>query len=201
MSISEKVAEPRILVFAGSRRADSLNRKLAQAAARALTRAGATVSYIELKDFPMPLYDGDFEISEGVPAAARSLGKLLRDADGFAIASPEYNGSFSPLVKNVIDWITRPEPGGQHSSAFRGKIAGLLSASPGGGGGHRGLRHLRELLENLRVGVISEQVIVPRALEAFDANGDLVREADVAALNEWTEKIVTAAREVAHAAA
>lgn len=124
-------AEPRILVFAGSSRVDSSNRKLARAAAPALRKEGGKITYIGLKDYPMPLYDVDFEASEGLPPAARALQRLPRDHDAFAIASPEYNGSFSPLVKNVVDWVSRPDAGERPLAAFHGKVAGLMSASPG----------------------------------------------------------------------
>ena len=94
---------PRILIFAGSTRADSYNRKLARAAVAAVRRAGAETTLADLKDYPMPLYDGDVETAQGPPENARAFKKLLLEHDGFVIASPEYNGSFPALVKNVID--------------------------------------------------------------------------------------------------
>ena len=185
-------AKPRIVVFAGSLRQESLHRKLAKAAAAALEVAGANTIHVELKDYPMPLYDGDLENSVGIPDSVKALGKIMRDCDGLAIASPEYNGSFSPLVKNVIDWISRPHPGERHSVAFRGKVAGLLSATPGSGGGSRGLRHLREVLQALAVAVIPEEVAIPRALDAFDGQGRLVKPADLQLLENWANKLLRA---------
>src|SRR5438270_7211457 len=139
--------KPKILSFAGSTRQDSLHRRLALEAAHALQAAGAEVTFADLRDYQMPLYDGDLESAQGLPAAAKAFKELLRQHDGLVIASPEYNGSFTALLKNAIDWSSRPEAGEPPLAAFRGKQAAILSASPGPGGGSRGLRHLRELLE------------------------------------------------------
>ncbi|HYW45866.1 MAG TPA: NAD(P)H-dependent oxidoreductase [Bryobacteraceae bacterium] len=173
---------PRILVFAASNRADSYNRKLALAAAAALAGSGAEVTFADLRDYPMPLYDGDLETAEGMPQNAKAFKELVRRHDALVIASPEYNGSFSALLKNTVDWVSRPEPGEPPLAAFRGKTAALLSASPGPGGGQRGLRHLRELLEMIGVKVLPAQVAIPRATAAFDAEGKLARAEDAAAL-------------------
>ncbi len=180
---------PRILVFAGSTRADSLNRKLARATAEALQRTGLQTTLADLRDYPMPIYDGDLELAEGLPPHAKAFKELLRSHDAFVIASPEYNGSFPALVKNAIDWASRPEPGEKHLATFRGKTAALLSASPGPGGGQRGLRHLRELLEMIGVTVLSTQVTVPRAIEAFDSDGRLVRTADIDAVSRLASDV------------
>jgi chromate reductase, NAD(P)H dehydrogenase (quinone) len=180
---------PRILVFAGSTRTDSFNKKLARATAEALQRTGVEATLVDLRDYPMPIYDGDLETAEGIPPRAKAFKELLRSHDAFAIASPEYNGSFPALVKNVIDWASRPEPGEKPLDAFRGKTAALVSASPGGGGGQRALRHLRELLETIGVTVIATQVTIPRASEAFDSDGRLVRSADVEAVNRLASDV------------
>jgi NAD(P)H-dependent FMN reductase len=168
----------RVLVFAGSIRTDSLNRKLAAQAARELRAAGVETTLADLRDYPMPLYDGDLESTHGLPERARAFKELVKAHDAVVIASPEYNGSFPALVKNVIDWISRKEGGEGRLAAFLDKRAALLSASPGPGGGQRGLRHLRELLEMIGVTVIPEQLTVPKAFEAFDAEGRLARAAD-----------------------
>src|SRR5689334_3736945 len=97
--------KPKILVFAGSARIDSVNRKLATAFARELELRGAAVTLADLRDYPMPIYDGDIE-SESTPAAAGDFQRLVREHDAFVIASPEYNGSFSPLLKNALDWAS-----------------------------------------------------------------------------------------------
>jgi chromate reductase, NAD(P)H dehydrogenase (quinone) len=164
----------RALVFAGSTRTDSLNRKLALAAAEELRRRGMEVTFAELRDYPLPMYDGDLESGSGVPEKAQAFRKLIEANDVLVIASPEYNGSFPAVVKNTIDWVSRARSGERPAAAFHGKTAVLLSASPGPGGGRRGLRHLRELLEMIGVTVVGE-VAVPKAFEAFDAEGRLAR--------------------------
>ncbi len=112
---------------------------------------------------------------------------------------PIYDG-FPALVKNVIDWASRPEPGEKHLEAFRGKTAALLSASPGPGGGQRGLRHLRELLQMIGVTVLGSQVTVPRAIDAFDAEGRLLRPADIDAVARLVEDVGQAVTSSAAAA-
>jgi NAD(P)H-dependent FMN reductase len=154
----------------------------------------------DLRDYPMPLYDGDSEASLGVPENARRFQELVRGHDVLLTASPEYNGSFSALVKNTIDWISRTAPGEPMRAVFRGKDAALLSASPGPAAGKRGLRHLRELLEMIGMKVVPAQVAVARASEAFDEAGNLVRPEDLAALRQLVEELVPAVRGEALAA-
>jgi NAD(P)H-dependent FMN reductase len=185
--------QSRILVFAGSTRADSLNRKLAREAAAALRNAGAQVTHLELSDYPVPLYDGDREEAGGLPENVRRFKQLLREHHAVMIASPEYNGSFPALVKNLIDWATRPEPGENHSGAFKDKPVALLSASPGPGGGRRGLRHLRELLEMIGARVVPHQVSIAKAYQGFDENGALARPGDVEELKRLAAELARAA--------
>ena len=168
---------PRVLVFAGSTRGDSVNRKLAKIAAKYLQEAGVPTTLVELRDYPMPIYDGDLE-GEGVPAKVTAFQELMRAHDALVIASPEFNGSFSALLKNLIDWVSRPIAGEGPTALFRGKIAALLSASPGRGGGGRGLRHLRELLEMIGVTVMTNQLAVAKSADAFTEDGELARERD-----------------------
>ena len=181
--------KPRVLVIAGSIRKDSLNRKLALAAAAALRTTGLDVTWADLRDYPMPLYDGDVESVHGLPPNARAFKELVKAHDAMVIASPKYNGSFPAIVKNVIDWISRPEAGEPPLAAFAGKRAALLSTSPGPGGGKRGLRHLRELLEMIRVTVVPEQLTVSKALQAFDADGRLARPEDREQLHKVLESL------------
>jgi chromate reductase, NAD(P)H dehydrogenase (quinone) len=183
---------PKVLVFAGSTRKGSLHRKLAVAAAADLRARGMDVTLADLRDYPMPLYDGDLETESGVPENARAFRNLLEQHDVFVIASPEYNGSFPALLKNVIDWTSRPVPGERPAGVFRGKKAALLSASPGPGGGNRGLRHLRELLQMIGVDVLPVDVTVSRALSAFDEEGFLTRPEDVAAVDHMGQIILAA---------
>lgn len=180
----------KVLVFAGSTRMDSFNRKLALQAVAGLRAAGADATFADLRDYPMPLYDGDVEAAQGLPPIARAFKELVKAHDSIVIASPEYNGSFSALVKNVIDWISRPEGNEAHLVAFRGKKAALLATSPGPSGGQRGLRHLRELLEMIGVAVIPEQLTIPKAFDAFDAAGRLTRPQDLAQLQRVIASLV-----------
>ena len=162
-----------VLVFAGSTRADSFNKRLAHAAAEAARRLGAQVTQIDLRDFPLPLYDGDLEKAHALPAPARELKALMVAHRGLLLACPEYNSSITAVLKNVIDWVSRPRKGEPPLAAFTGKVAALLSASPGALGGLRGLVHVRSILGNIGVMVIPNQITVPKAMEAFDAAGSL----------------------------
>lgn len=164
----------KILVFAGSTRTDSFNKKLAHIAAEAARTAGAEVSFVDLRDLALPLYDGDLEDSQGLPEGAKQFKKLLREHDGFIIASPEYNSSVTAVLKNAIDWASRAETDEEPSLvAFRGKVALLMSASPGALGGLRGLVHLRAILGNIGVIVLPDQLAVGAAYDAFDEAGAL----------------------------
>src|SRR5213082_2311725 len=129
-----------ILVLAGSTRKQSVHRMLAKEAAQALRITGIDATFADLRDYPLPLYDGDLEAEQGISPAAKALKELARQADGFLIASPEYNGSYPAVLKNAIDWISRPEPGERPLDVFRGKRAAILSATPGPHGGSRGLK-------------------------------------------------------------
>ena len=191
--MSDTTHPPKILVLAGSARLDSVNRKLARQTVSALRQAGLEATLGDLREFPMPIYDGDLETGQGLPPAARALKELARQHDGFAIASPEYNGSFPALLKNALDWISRPEPGDRPLGVFRGKVAAILSASPGPGGGRRGLHHLRELLEMMSVSVIPQELTIARSGAAFDAEGRLVRPEDLAGLRELAAALAQAA--------
>jgi chromate reductase, NAD(P)H dehydrogenase (quinone) len=166
--------QPRILAFAGSTRAGSFNKKLIRVAADAAREAGSEVTLIDLRDFPLPLFDGDLEDASGLPENAKKLKELMRSHDGFLISSPEYNSSITGVLKNTIDWASRDETDDEPPLVcFRGKVASLMSASPGGLGGLRGLVHLRAILGNIGVIVLPDQVAVGAAHEAFDDDGKL----------------------------
>ena len=176
---------PRILVFAGSARMDSLNKKLARAAAEAVRAAGATGTFVDLGDYPMPLYDGDLEAREGVPANARKLKDLFIAHQGLFIVSPENNASVSALLKNTLDWISRQDGSESGLAPYQGKVAAIAGASTGALGGLRGLTHLRAILQTLKVLVLSEQFALGRAHEAFNQDGglkDATQQAAIAAL-------------------
>lgn len=165
---------PRILAFGGSLRRDSYNHKLASLALRGARGAGAQVTLIRLRDYPLPLFDEDLEKESGMPENAAKLKKLFKDHDALLIASPEYNGGMSAALKNVIDWVSRAtEEDEPPLSVLKGKTAAILSASPGGLGGSRGLEILRTQLENIRIEVLKSQVSVPKVHEVMDEDGEL----------------------------
>lgn len=164
----------KLLAVSGSTRTGSLNQTLVDLAAAEARARGAEVTDVRLKDFALPLYDGDLEAS-AFPQAARDLKALFRSHHGFLIATPEYNGGVSGVLKNAIDWVSRPTDGESlvALSAFRGKVAGLVAASISPFGGLRGITHLRQILSTIQVLVATEQVLVPFAQNAFDEAGAL----------------------------
>ncbi len=165
--------KPRILAFAGSARKESFNARLVRIAAEGARTAGADVTLLDLNDYPLPLFDQDLEQEQGMPGNAATVKQLFLDHDGLLIASPEYNSSITPLLKNVIDWVSRPTHGESPLAAYRGKVAALMAASPGGLGGLRGLVHVRSILSSIGVIVLPDQTTVPRAFEVFDDTGKL----------------------------
>ena len=167
------MTKPKILAFAGSTRTDSFNKKLVKIAATGAMEDGADVTVIDLRDFAMPLYDGDLEQQQGLPFNAKKLKDLMLSHQGFLISAPEYNSSISGVLKNTIDWVSRPSAGEESLACFKGKVAGIMSASPGGLGGLRGLVHVRAILENISVLVIPDQIAVSKAHEVFNADGTL----------------------------
>lgn len=164
---------PKILAFAGSTREASYNKLLVKVAAAGARAAGAEVTYVDLHDLPMPLFDEDLEAKDGMPENARKLKELMVAHDGFLIASPEYNSSITAVLKNAIDWVSRPAPGEPGLVAFTDKVAVIMSASPGGFGGLRGLVHLRSILGNINVFVLPDQKAIPQAFEAFNSDGTM----------------------------
>lgn len=170
----------RILAFAGSARRDSLNKKLARVAAQFAREAGAEATFVDLDDFPIPLYHGDLEAASGMPENARKLREMFLAHDALLIASPENNSSMTALLKNTIDWLSRDLGDGKGERSglapWRGKVAGLMAASPGAFGGVRALPHLRQVLSTLGVTVLGSQVAVPKADGAFAADGSIADE-------------------------
>ncbi|NWG39147.1 MAG: NAD(P)H-dependent oxidoreductase [Hydrogenophilaceae bacterium] len=154
---------PKILAFAGSIRKESLNRQALDHAVRGAREAGAEVTLIELNDYSMPIYNGDLEESHGLPEAAVRLKGLFKSHHGLLIGCPEYNGSITPLLKNTLDWVSRPDGRESGLIPYLGKWAGLIAASAGNLGGLRGLRHVREILTNLQVMVIPQQMALSQA--------------------------------------
>lgn len=164
----------RILAFAGSLRSSSFNKKLVRIAAEGARAAGAEITEIDLHDIQMPLYDGDIEREHGLPPNAKLFKQLLVDHKGMLISSPEYNTAITAVLKNAIDWASRQEAGEPPLTAFRGKVGGVMSASPGNLGGVRSLAMLRAILAHLGVIIVPTQLGIARANEAFDANGNLI---------------------------
>jgi len=165
--------KPKILAFAGSTRTDSFNKKLVKIAAAGARETGVDVTVIDLRDFQMPLYDEDMEKSDGLPSNVSKLKDMMLVHHGFLISSPEYNSSISGVLKNTIDWVSRQIEGESPLACFKGKVAGLMSASPGGLGGLRGLVHVRAILENMGVLVIPNQVAISKAHEVFNLDGTM----------------------------
>lgn len=165
---------PKILAFAGSARSDSFNKRLVRVAARGAEDAGVACTVLDLRDHPLPIYDGDLEAADGVPPVASALRDVFTEHQGLLIASPEYNSSISPLLKNTIDWISRSPDASPGLRPFEDKVAALVSASPGALGGLRGLAIVRSLLGNIGVTVLPGQVAVGNAGTAFAADGSLV---------------------------
>jgi len=165
---------PKILVFAGSIRAGAFSVRTADAATKELALQGAEVTRISLSDYPLPIMDQDLEREKGVPENALRLGRMIAAHDGVLVASPEYNSSIPPLLKNSIDWVSRiRRDNGRTFAPLSGKVFALCSSSDSAFGGARGLYHLRSVLMACRAEIITPQCSVSRASEAFDEEGGL----------------------------
>ena len=183
-------AKPRILAFAGSARRDSLNKKFLAVAVAAAREAGADVTHLDLNDLPLPLYHGDLEDENGLPENAKKLVALIAQHDGLLIASPEYNSMFTPLLKNTLDWCTRAD-----DDPLPGKVAAVISASPGAFGGVRSLVLAQQLLLKLGCHLVPGQCALPHAGKAFDADGKLTDARTEKSLRSlMTALVATAAR-------
>jgi chromate reductase, NAD(P)H dehydrogenase (quinone) len=181
----------KILAFAGSARKESFNKKLVKIAAEGAKNAGAEVTYLDFRDLPLPLYDEDIEAAEGLPDNVRKLKALMKAHHGFVIACPEYNSSITPLLKNAIDWASRPEPEEPPLACFNEKVAVLMSTSPGALGGLRGLVHVRSILSNIGVLVLPGQKAVGNAYQVFDESGKLKDELQQAAIRQLGNNLAT----------
>lgn len=182
----------KLLFFAGSARTDSVNKKLAKAAyEHAMTKDGIESTFLDLKAYPLPIYDGDLEDQDGIPENAKKLKQILADHDGFFIASPEYNSGYSPLLKNVIDWCSRAESKDEPPlKAYKDKVVAITAASPGGLGGIRGLVPLRMLLGNIGVHVLPNQLAISGAFNAFDDHGGLKDDHQKAMLEGVVDQLI-----------
>jgi chromate reductase, NAD(P)H dehydrogenase (quinone) len=170
----------KLLVFAGSTRQNSYNRRLAKVVAQMARDTGAEVTHIELGDFDVPMYNADLE-ARGTPADVIKLKQITYDHPAWIICTPEYNASYPALVKNTLDWISSPvKSDPAWSDGFRstrGKVVGVLSASPGALGGLRSQSHLAPLLINLQCWLAPKNFALGRAGDAFDEQGGLLNEA------------------------
>lgn len=187
----------KLLVFAGSTRQNSFNRRLAQVAASMARDAGADVTLLELSDLDIPMYNADLE-THGTPADVLRLKQVLFDHPAWVICSPEYNGSYTALLKNTIDWASSPVKGDpvwqDGTRAFRGKVVGMLSASPGALGGLRSQGHLAPLLINLECWLAPKAFALGQAGSAFDDSGALVQEAHRERVRGVVQQVLWAAQ-------
>lgn len=179
----------RILAFAGSARQDSFNKKLVKIAAEGARAAGAEVTYLDFRDLPLPLYDQDLEAEQGLPANVLQLKALMKSHQGFLISCPEYNSSITPLLKNAIDWASRPAPNESSLECFKEKVAVLMSTSPGGLGGLRCLFHVRSILSSIGVIVLPDQKAIGNAYEAFDESDNLKDESQRVTIRQLGDKL------------
>jgi len=161
----------KLLIFAGSLRADSCNKKFAREALRLLKESGIDGEFLDLKDYPIPVYDGDIEATSGIPKTINQLGKKISSADALIVSTPEYNGGIPGILKNVVDWLSREKP-----VSLTNKHLLLLAASPGALGGIRSLWHSRQPFEALGVHVFPGMMGLPNAYNAFDDQGKLKEE-------------------------
>jgi chromate reductase, NAD(P)H dehydrogenase (quinone) len=186
-----------LLVFAGSTRAQSWNRRLASVVADMATAQGAQVTHLELADFDVPMYNADLE-AKGTPRDVIRLKEIFYAHPAWVVCSPEYNGSYTGLLKNTIDWVSSPVKGDPDWSSgtkpFAGKVVGLMATSPGALGGVRSLSHLTPLLMNLQCWVAPRQYAMPRAGEAFNTDGTLAQESHRNAVHGVIEQVLWAAQ-------
>ena len=188
--------QSKLLIFAGSTRQASFNRKLAHVAANQARTAGAEITLIELADFDIPIYNADLE-AKGTSPDVMKLKQIMFDHPAWIICSPEYNGSYTALLKNTIDWASSPvkgDPAWSHGTEpFEGKVVGLLSASPGALGGLRSLSHLNPLLLNLKCWIAPQQFALGNAGQAFDSHGVLQGEVQRKGVQAVVDQVLWAA--------
>lgn len=167
----------KILAFCGSSRRDSVNRKLLEIAASGARNDGAEVTFITLADYPLPIYDAELESAHGVPERARALQEMFAGHDALLVASPEHNGGYTALLKNMLDWVSRPTvTGSPGQTLFAGKVAAVVSASPGPMGGIRAMLGMRGVLEKLGAILIPQGFSLGLAHQAFAEGGGLTDE-------------------------
>jgi chromate reductase, NAD(P)H dehydrogenase (quinone) len=198
--MSSSIPSPKLLVFAGSTRLNSFNRKLAGVAATLARASGAEVTHIELADFDIPMYNADLE-ARGTPPDVMKLKQIMFEHPAWIICSPEYNASYTALLKNTIDWVSSPvkSDAAWHDGfkSFTGKVVGVLSASPGALGGLRSQSHLVPLLFNVQCWVAPRTFALGHAGEAFDAQGELINDSHRSHVQAVIDQVLFAAQRLA----
>ena len=163
--------KPKILAFAGSLREHSFSKRVVKTAMTGAGDAGAEITYVDLRDYPMPIYNEDDQKENGFDPNASKLQKLLMEHDGLLIASPEYNGSLTGALKNMLDWTSRQSDEYKMYEVFKGKFAAIMTESPGAFGGIRCLGHLRGVLTIMQVNVLPTEIAVGKVHAMFDGDG------------------------------
>ncbi len=177
-----------IIAIAGSIREESSNARLARQLVRVANELGANASFIDLTDYPLPIYNGDLEEAGGLPEKAAELKQLLAAADGLIVVTPEYNGFMTPLLMNTIDWCTRSAAASVDLACFLDKPIFIASSSPGPGGGARSAAHLKMMLSGIGAYVSPFPLTLPSGFQAFDENGQFVDEAMTKRASSMIEK-------------
>ena len=181
----------KILVIPGSLRTGSLNARLAATAAYEFAQAGAEVTRVSLADFPLPIYDGDLQTKSGVPKNAVNLKRMMSAHHGVLIVTPEYNSSVPPLVKNIIDWVSRVQDVHEtRGQVFRERAFAIAAASESRLGGTRSLAALRLILTACHANVIPNQLALSFASQAYDDMDRLRHPADVEAMTALVRQLI-----------
>ncbi len=191
---------PKILAFAGSLREKSYNKRVLKVAIEGAKNAGAEVTFIDLKDYPMPIYNADLQDTQGFPPIAAAMQRLLLEHDGLLIASPEYNASLSAVLKNAIDWTSRANGDLKTGDCFKGKIAAIMTASPGAFGGIRCLGHLRDVLTILLVNTLPSEIAVAKVGGLFDGDTGEITNVTMRGILEDLGKSLTDTLRITHGA-
>ncbi len=175
---------PKILAFAGSLREKSYNKRVLKVAVEGARKAGAEVTFVDLKDYPLPIFNEDLQTTQGFPPIATAFQRLLLEHDGLLIASPEYNASIPAVLKNAIDWASRAHGDLKTGDCFKGKVAAIMTASPGGFGGIRCHAHLRGVLTTLLVNTLPSEIAIAKVGGVFDGDSGTITNESVRALLE-----------------
>jgi len=187
----------KLLVVAGSTRTGAFSKQLAQAAAALARSGGHEATFVDLRDFAMPLYDGDLENAQGLPDGAVRLRALAKSHAALLVVTPEYNASLPAVLKNALDWLSRPYAAEPGVSPFAGKVAAVMASSPGALGGLRALVHLRQVLMNLGLLVLTEQFALGNAGSAFAADGKFADAKTAATVEKIVQRLLQVAGKLA----